>query len=126
MCVYECAKAHLFNGTILCLSLTSVTTVPVPLNVVSCMAEANHYACGHSDSFKRGNDGGYCSSMKRGSLSKLPIQVTKLKIALVIDTLSTYFSLDQESNACQDTRAFNSSGVFKKIITSLVEVFVNK
>lgn len=52
-------------GPILCLSLTSVTTVPVPLDVVSCMVETNHHACGHSDSFKRGNGGGYCSGMKR-------------------------------------------------------------
>lgn len=76
-------------GPILCLPLTSVTTVPIPLNVVSCMDETNHYACGHSDSFT-GNDGGYWrwhekERASRCSLCKCHI----LKIALVLVTFSS-------------------------------------
>lgn len=81
VCVRVCVRKFIsLMGPILCLPLTSVTTVPIPLNVVSCMVETNHYACGHSDSFT-GKDGGYCSGMKRERQS---LWITCLKTAVII------------------------------------------
>lgn len=49
MCVSLCVQKLIsLMGPILCPPLTSVTTVPIPHNVVSCMVETNHYACWHT------------------------------------------------------------------------------